>query len=116
MIATRSQNRSTTERSCEMNSKLPPALTQFELPDEPVRRHRMVFRQPGLHLGWIVLVPIEIVVGVERATGRSDVEDLMRVEVGGQVVAWNKNIRLRRLGMPSADCQCRPGQGGELPS
>jgi hypothetical protein len=76
----------------------------------------VALRQPGLHLGRIVLVSIEIVVGIQCIVGLAHIEDLMRVEVSRQVLAWNKNIRICGLGTPCAEYHCRSGQRGEVPS
>ena len=54
-------------------------LTQFEVPDQAIGRAGMADREPRLHLGWIIFVPIEIVVGIERVAGHPQIEDLVRV-------------------------------------
>jgi hypothetical protein len=58
----------------------------------------MADREPRLHLGWIVFVPIEIVVCIERVARHPQIEDLLRVEVRRQVLSENKYIPFPGIG------------------
>jgi hypothetical protein len=76
----------------------------------------MADREPRLHLGWIIFVPIEIVVGIERVAGHPQVEDLVRVEVRRQVLSENKHIPFPGIGMPRAKRQRSRAQYTEFTS
>ena len=76
---------------------------ELELPGLAVLRDGVRLREPGLQFGRIALVAVEVVVRVEAVEHHRHVEDLVRVEIGRQVVAGDQHPGLCRARLRNHD-------------